>query len=298
MPRARAHVFTCNNPDPIEDYPSWDGEKMTYLIFQQEVGQSGVPHWQGYVHWLHARDAVVFSRRSWSNRFHWEIARGSAEQNKAYCSKTDCTVLIPPQEFGEIPSQGKRSDLQELLVSIQAGSSDTQLYQDFGTTFLRHMRMVEAARVMESRLRAPLMAPRTVLWLHGPTECGKTRLAHHLLSLMPSYWDSTEARWFNGYHGQQAVLFDDWSPQDVELQGMTTLLKQTDRYPVSMPCKLGVPVHWSATLIVFTSNWSITEMFAGSHRLSAFRRRVTLEFDLTSDLSQDALLYMLMCMFC
>lgn len=273
---------------------------MTYLVYQMEQGATcGTPHWQGYVHWRTSRDAIAYGSRHWSPRFSWRVARGSAEENRTYCSRTDKgPVLVPMVEFGVLPEQGKRTDLQELLQALQAGASDSSLYSEFGTTFLRNIRMVADARVMESALLHVDFAPKTIIWLQGPTLSGKSRLAYDVMLSRRSYWVSTEPRWYNGYHGQEAVLFEDWGPQEIEGNpnwaiGTTTLLRITDRYPMNVPCKVTVPCPWLPTLIIFTSNYTVNQVMAGNPRLPAFKRRL-LEFPI-AECNQAMLQYMLFC---
>lgn len=272
---------------------------MTYLCYQMEEGESGTPHWQGYVHWINPTDAVTYARREWNTDVvHWATARGSASENRSYCSKTSCTVLVPFQEFGSLPRQGQRSDLQALLEAIQAGEDDLELYDRFGTTYLRHLPMVEAARAMEARKWMRLGGKKKVIWLHGDTGVGKSRVAFSLLELFASAWVSAEPQWFNGYHGQEAVLFEDFSPEDVDKLGVTLLLRLTDRYPLRVPVKLSSPVHWLPRIVIFTSNWSVSNMHPLGHRMDAFKRRVDLELkvdELTEELS-FALQYILYCL--
>lgn len=57
------------------------------------------------------------------------------------------------------------------------------------------------------------------------------------------------AQWFDGYEGQEAVLFDDYSGE----MPWTLLLRLLDRYPLRVPTK-GGSVTWAAKRIYLTSN--------------------------------------------
>lgn len=53
--RFRNVVFTINNPSEDENgyvKPTWCPEKMSYLGFALEKGESGTVHWQGNEMWV------------------------------------------------------------------------------------------------------------------------------------------------------------------------------------------------------------------------------------------------------
>lgn len=96
--RARAFCFTWNNYDGVPTLATFGGNAR-YLVYGHEVGDGGTPHLQGYVYF---NNAVSFSSvlRALPEA-HFEIARGSFDQNLAYCTKDDNW-----EEEGERPSQG------------------------------------------------------------------------------------------------------------------------------------------------------------------------------------------------
>ena len=86
--RARSYCFTINNwnnQDAKALQELWDSGKCKYFIAGKEVGEEGTPHIQGYVMF---KNPVTFSTiKSFISRAHIEVARGTAEENIAYCSK-------------------------------------------------------------------------------------------------------------------------------------------------------------------------------------------------------------------
>ncbi len=114
MSRYRAWVFTLNNYKE-EDCDRLQGitDKVKYLIFGKEIGEiKKTPHLQGYVVWNNAKNMAACKKSLGSNTIHLEIARGTSKQSQKYCSKEGDFF-----EFGEPPSQGKRVDLDNIMVA-------------------------------------------------------------------------------------------------------------------------------------------------------------------------------------
>lgn len=99
----RAYCFTCNNYDRTDIsrvMELTEDHKLEYLIVGYEVGKKGTPHLQGYMYFHNARHIGPIKKQL--QGFHIEIAKGSPQQNKDYCSK-DGDIY----EHGELPQQGK-----------------------------------------------------------------------------------------------------------------------------------------------------------------------------------------------
>lgn len=101
--RARLWCFVENNPTDIVPF-DFNDKSMGWLIYQKEKGaKGGVVHWQGAVYFKTARSLV--SLKKLNRRAKWIPAKGSAEDNKVYCTKPE-TRIEGPWEFGVMPSQG------------------------------------------------------------------------------------------------------------------------------------------------------------------------------------------------
>lgn len=62
--RSRSWLFTINNPNDANDaivkaMAKGEPEWVEYFVAQMEVGESGTPHWQGYVY---AKTRIYFNR--------------------------------------------------------------------------------------------------------------------------------------------------------------------------------------------------------------------------------------------
>lgn len=101
--RSRSWCFTANLPSdvetPILDQPM---EEVIYQVWQYE--EVNHRHIQGYAYFKNPITAARFKKLvfTWCNvKAHVEVARGSPEKNKKYCTKEESRVA-GPFEFGSM----------------------------------------------------------------------------------------------------------------------------------------------------------------------------------------------------
>lgn len=84
---AKRWCFTWNNyPKEWQTYVAGASKHVDEYIIGQEVGgESHIPHLQGYLELK--RKLRPIETLKWPKEVHWEIARGTRDQNVAYCSK-------------------------------------------------------------------------------------------------------------------------------------------------------------------------------------------------------------------
>lgn len=126
--RFRNACFTINNPPMDENQgpgayqePSWCPEKMRYLGYALERGTSGTVHWQGYVE-LRSQLTLQSLKVLLGNNPHLEGRKGTAQQARDYFAlpgEKPGETLQEAKEFGELSSQGKRSDLLEVVAAVK-----------------------------------------------------------------------------------------------------------------------------------------------------------------------------------
>lgn len=134
----RSVFFTLNNPP--EGWRLKETDVMKGGIYQIEKGEEGTPHVQG----------VVFFKK----RLAWNIAKGlispdahiepvkSAKHAVAYCSKVE-TRIDGPWKFGEFPSPGTRSDLEDVKTAIKNGSTKRDLMEEFSMQVAKYPRFIQ-----------------------------------------------------------------------------------------------------------------------------------------------------------
>lgn len=131
-PRARGVCITINN------YTDGEQEDLralcasaSYAVFGRETGESGTPHLQGYIHFKQPR--ALSALKKVLPRAHLEIARGTPEDNRRYCTKDNDF-----EEFGELPKQGKRNEIAALREAIKAGERNPKRLRDQYDAACRH----------------------------------------------------------------------------------------------------------------------------------------------------------------
>lgn len=276
MSRARAWCFTINNiaddftPEGL--HHALEAVKCRYLVFQKELSPTTKKeHIQGYVSFS---GVVRFNAiQKVLPGAHLEVAKGSALQNKAYCTKED-SRLFGPWEFGDAPQPGKRKDIDVVREMVRAGKKMREIaevvssYQGlkFASEYIKYQPV-------------PDREPPLVYWLHGSTGSGKTRWAYERAKdcgVELCRIDSTEKSvFFDPYVDQCYVLFDDYRPQRMPF---SQLLSVTDRYPMRVRVLYGT-VLWVPEIIVFTCPYSIEECFKYrcEEDLTQLKRRVSFE---------------------
>lgn len=254
MSRSKYWVFTINNYNDLDEstiHKSCEGSDISYLIYGKEIGESGTPHLQGYVE-FHARVRMRRCKDLISNRGHFEVRRGSGTQAREYCLKDGQTW-----EFGDFVDvrQGQRTDLEELRRALSERVPMVQIADDHFGSYLRFQRGIQAYRNLLSDKR---LWESEVFVYWGTTGTGKTRAVYELA---PDCWSYPCSGWFDGYDGQDDVLFDDFSGSEFKLN---YLLKLLDRYPMMVPVKGGF-VNWKPRRIFITSNLDPRTWYSGAH---------------------------------
>lgn len=266
--QARSWCFTLNNPAAHIDLAAFAG--LTYGIYQEEVGENGTYHFQG---WLYFSTRKRFAQvRELIPGAHLEKARGTPVECRAYCSKEDTRVPgTQPIEFGEfdrVPRQGQRSDIEEAAMSIFDGATDLQLFREHTAFYVKYDRAIGRIR----GLREPVerVGGGTTFLLLGGTGLGKSRYAY---SLYPGIFAKPDGAWFDGYQNELQILLDDFDGSDLTIG---QFLRLCDRYPLRSPVKGGF-ITVQANQFVITANDHPINWYPGvsSERRKALYRRIS-----------------------
>lgn len=224
--RFRNWMFTVNNyttEDMVKLDNLNDRVKIKYLIYGKEIGKEGTPHLQGFICFKDAKTWKVVHKYLPSWWCHY--TNSSADANIKYCSKDGDF-----KEFGERPKgQGARSDISTVKEMISEGKRMEDVVEEVDS--------YQAIRFAETYLKYKEIK-RTwlpeVYWFYGNTGTGKTREA---FKMYPDAWVSGESgKWFDGYDGHEAVIFDDFRADFCKFH---TLLRLLDRYAYRIECKGG-----------------------------------------------------------
>lgn len=218
---------------------------------------TGQLHVQGYLEFANAVSFKSVKSKLYPTT-HIEARAGTAKQAFDYCvdaAKRAADVMAEAVVDGEPPSAaapGRRTDLELVRASVDAGESLFSISQQYFGTYLRYSRGIREYQLMaraHARASAP-RTPKTVIVYWGPSGSGKSR---HIDELWPGAYrvqpGSYGNVWWTGYDGQDAVVLDDfycWLKVDF-------LLRLLDYYPVDVPIHGGL-VPFTSSTIVFSSN--------------------------------------------
>lgn len=248
----RSYCFTLNNPKTLPDFLLSDGttllDGIRYVIYQEECGETGNYHLQGYLELTRPmRMAALIALVPGFYGAHLEIRRGSRDQARDYCRKHDATTLSDPVEYGSWPTggSGARSDLVSLYGDLKSGKSYGELLDLYPAQFMRLHRGIDFVRQQLANGRD--WKTFTILCV-GPPGTGKSRYARALFPY--AFWKHPTSKWWDGYHGQDEVVWDDFGKTSC---AYSELLRILDRYPLAVETK-GSSVSFLAKTLVITSN--------------------------------------------
>ncbi len=243
--RYRNVCFTLNNP---EDMIMFD-DSMEYLVYQEEVGDSGTYHFQGYCEFA-KQVTLQQAKNHLGATVHIERRRGSQAEAIAYCKKDG--RVGGPYEDGEPRTQGKRTDLEGFKGEVMNGAKMRDLLDDHYGVIARYPKFYTTLTQMNRPKRTTDLV---VHLLIGETGTGKTRYVESLHGTSDNFWRmplNNGTMWFDSYDGQGVVLLDDFSGKASHFT-LCSLLQLLDRYPVAVPTK-GSHTWWMPDEVFVTSN--------------------------------------------
>lgn len=241
----RAWCFTINNyrTTDIESVKSLE-EKCVFLICGKEIGdKKKTKHLQGYVYF---KNPVLRSGLSKIlKRARLVPARGSAEQNKTYCSKEGDLLC----EFGSLPVQGKRTDLLEIKNEILNGKKvdditleNPSLYHQYGRTL---------SKIEDLAMRKKYRTEMTQCdWIYGKTNVGKSHEAFKDFNPETHYVWKNDNGWQDGYTQQETVIINDFRGEIP----YNELLQLIDKWPHYLKRRNREPMPFISKKIIITSS--------------------------------------------
>lgn len=261
---ARHWCFTQNNPKDELDFDERPVKWLRYCVWQKEQGDGGTVHYQGYMEF--SRAVRLSALRKAVPGAHYEERRGSRDQAREYCRKSD--RLDGPWEWGDwVGGQGTRTDLELSAGMCAAGRSLADIAREQPSVFVKFHRGLAELRRVSFRPRRRLELKVYLIW--GVTGSGKSRYVWDMWGEEVYSLASQKPVWFDGYDGQKVLLIDEF--EGVLEFGREKLLKVLDIYPYLAPVKGGhVYAQWDK--IYITSNNDLEAEFRGD---TALWRRVT-----------------------
>lgn len=280
--KSQRWIFTLNNPTP-EEYDKlsslFEKAKVLFIVFGRERGESGTPHFQGYLELsrrVRRRNVVALDGLQ---RARVEPAKGTATHNIQYCSKglqphpewlslgaagpnfgRDSNVFVRGTPIPSLGKQGRRTDLEGVITDIRSGLPLRTIASNNPNAFIRYhagiKRYFDITKEVESKLyHGPFPWPypediRSIV-LSGSSGIGKTCFAKFLLpsALFLSHMDSLGQYDPSTHHG---IVFDDMCFTHLHREAQIHLLDFDE--PRSIHIRYDVARIPAGTPKIFTTN--------------------------------------------
>lgn len=262
--RCRGWCFTFHNYDEttIIDIKDID---CRWMIFQTEKGdENHTDHIQGAMWFNDGKDLVNTKAyfpldTKGKDSVHLERVRGSPAQNKKYCTKIETRNILNfvAYEKGEMPEQGRRTDLAEILVILD----EDPLMPEIELWKLYPMHMEQYGRRIlhyQSLLIQEQTCHPKVIVYYGKTGTGKSHTSRKdalqvAMQTSNIYYFKVQqingTIWIDGYMGQKCVIIEDYRG----IIPYHTFLRMLDTYPIHVQTKGGFS-NWCPQVIWINSN--------------------------------------------
>lgn len=280
--KAKNWVFTLNNwtEEDITNLSTrfeTQHQSVSYICYKREIcPNTGTKHLQGLIcysnriRWNQARD--IFTRSDKTNNSWLHTMQGTIQQSEEYVSKetsadpTNSNVV----RLGTQPSgQGTRSDIAQLVQSIEAGARELDIFEEHPEFFIKHPTGVRRA----IQIRQPKRNFKTkVYWFYGTSGSGKSQKAHEIGGLN-AYYKNASMEFWEHYQNEEIVIIDDYRP------GMccfSEFLRLLDRYPHMVNVK-GNFAQFNSKVIIITTPKTPRETWSQQkeENLYQLERRIT-----------------------
>ena len=179
---------------------------------------------------------------------HIEKAYGSVQENRSYLRKdgrwadTDKAETSVPgtfEEWGEAPPERaeKHPEMFRLVQNIRDGMTTTEIIDDNPAMAFRVRDIDLLRQTLTAEKYAVENRPLEVSYLYGASGAGKTRSIYEAHDPRSIYrvtnYRAAKGISFDGYHGQDVLVFEEFSSQ-IPIEDMLNYL---DIYPLSLPAR-------------------------------------------------------------
>lgn len=261
----RNWCFTLNNWTMEEYSALLEYEKPNYVVIGKETApDTGTPHLQGYMYF---KTPVRLSQlKKLNSRAHWEICKGTQEQNVTYCKKDHLWEergerQMTPEEKGKKGAE-KIAARWELVKQRKWELLPPEQLKQYMFAEQAIKPMPQDNDAMDN------------IWVYGKSGSGKSRWCRQTY---PGFYWKGMSKWWDGYKGEEVVVLDDFDPGHAEK--LTYYLKiWTDHYAFNAEVK-GAMLKIRPKTFIVTSQYTIDEAFAhmDDQAREAIKRRFTVK---------------------
>lgn len=256
----RNWCFTLNNPTEEERsfFSNFQlGDYYNYMVFQEEKGENGTTHFQGYIE-TREKQRMSWMQIHFNNRAHFEPRRGTQEEAIAYCKKEDTRVEGGMSgEFGQPKPKGRPQGSEErraaaidALKKVRKGEirprdvdEEILLFPGYPAAEKRALKAIGKGPDRSESFR--------VFVVNGPTGVGKSYAFHKIAGGDYVGWISG---WFTDAENFHRILFlDEFVGGCKDGIQLHQLLDMLDPFPQQLPIKGGFAPAMYDTVFITTN---------------------------------------------
>lgn len=255
--RTRAWCFTFNNWETHQP-DAWDKFKQLgdYGCVAPEVAPTtGTPHLQGYLYFQNKKTKgkliKLFPKCS------FRPANGNAKENRQYIfgpydDGNGKHKDFNPEaiEWGSMPMQGARADLDSLRDQIQNGTKVDDIAIE--NPFMYHQYGRTLNKIEDLMMRKKFRTEMTKgIWYFGKTGVGKSHTAFQNFNPETHYVLNTKDNgWWEGYTQQDTVIINDFRGE----LSYNELLQLVDKWPMTVKRRNREPMPFLSKTVIITSS--------------------------------------------
>lgn len=259
MARSRDYCFTTNNYTEDDENLIFSlAFECKYIVVGKEVGESGTPHFQGFICWQNEK-SLKQMKETLPAGSHIEARKGTFTQASEYCKKEGNFY-----EYGTLPmDQKQKGDAGKLSSEERWTLAKAGQFEQLPPEHYVRYKAIHA--------EFTIVVDNSVLdniWICGPTGCGKSR---YVRDTYKTFYSKPMNKWWDGYNHEEVVVIDDFAPEHAATMGYR-LKMWADHYAVNAEVKGGLIKIRPKTLII-TSQYPLEACFAEKETRDAIIRR-------------------------
>lgn len=287
--QSRKWQLTINNPSDKGYTHELLKEKagtlksLVYWCLSDEIGENKTYHMHFY---LAFASAVRFSTlQKLFGGAHFEMAKGSSQQNRDYVfkegkwekdKKKETNLPDTHEEFGEMPleRQGHRSDIEDLYDMVKQGMSNFDILENAPQYLLNIDKVEKVRQIVKEENYKTVFRQLSVNYIYGHTGVGKTRGIMEMYGYQNIFRVTDYEHPFDNYKGQDIIIFEEFR-SSLKIQDMLNYL---DGYPLELPCRYANKIACFTQVYIIT-NIPLSDQYEGIQRdcketWNAFLRRI------------------------
>lgn len=281
----------------VNNWTQQDLEKIKLLgnwgcVSQEIAPTTGTPHlqWCAYFANKTSKDRII---KKFGNKISVRYSTQSAYVNKNYvlgnCEKKNFQLNPTFEEWGQMPKQGKRTDLEQIKTKIIEGKRVDDLVIEQPVLYHQYGRTLE--KIEDIAMRKKFRTEMTKgIWYWGKTGCGKSHQAYEGFNPETHYdLNIQDNGWWEGYSQQPTVIINEFRG---EIK-FNELLSLVDKWPKTVKRRNRQPMPFISKTVIITSACPPHEIYKHSltenDKIEQFTRRFKIIHlqDNVEDIIQD-----------